>query len=120
MHVAEMHAGNGHFTKHLKEMVGVYGIVHSLQHNENQFLLDLPEPVDRILLINVPFTSNPLITLTKAYKALKPSGKMILIEHKGDEFPEERFTHLAGLAGFAREKHFHAGDHHFGLVFKKA
>ncbi len=120
MCVVELHAGNGHFTEHLKEMVGAYGIVHSLQHDDSQSFLSLSEPVDCILLINIPFAAHPHASFKKAYKALKPDGKMILVEKKGIESPEEYFTHLAGLAGFAREKHFHAGEHHFGLVFKKA
>lgn len=130
MHVAELHSGSGFFTQLLSEQVGPYGKVYELEGDiftdEN---LTLPEQVDRMLISNILFAapSKPII-FGHAYRGLKQGGKLVLIEwkddnpingHIHDHLSAEEVMHLAGMAGFAREKHFNAGDHHYGIVFKK-
>lgn len=88
----------------------------------------LPEKADRILLSNILFMmeSRPAL-LSFAYRYLKPGGKMILIETHPDSpflpssvaLEEESISSLAECAGFIKEKRFHAGDYHYGIVFKK-
>lgn len=119
MHVAELHAGSGHFTPHLIKSVGTYGIVHSFQHSDEHDAIEVAELVDRVLAINLPSHAAPQVFFKKAYKVLKSGGKIIVVNVKHDPFFAEYFSHLAGLSGFIPEKSFYAGDHHFGLVFKK-
>ncbi len=88
----------------------------------------LPEKVDRVLLSNILFMmeSKPEL-LTLAYSSLKHGGKMILMEARPGApiilpelaLEEDVISSLAEFAGFVREKRFHAGDCHYGIVFKK-
>lgn len=119
MIVAELHAGSGFFTPYLLESVGDYGRAHSMQHIDEETHLELPELADRILAINIPYISNPYRLFKKAYRAMKSQGKMIVIDLRNGALSEDQAIHLAGLAGFNHEKRFNAGNHHFGLVFKK-
>lgn len=118
MRVAELHPGSGFFTPHLLDRVGDYGHIHSMPHTDESDP-DIPDLLDRVLAVNIPYASNPHRLFAKAYRFMKPQGKMIVIDLKGGVLPEDQVVHLAGLAGFLREKRFNAGDHHFGLVFKK-
>ncbi len=137
MTVAELHSGSGFFTPLLSEKVGKYGKVYALHHNADAivekenihpFIIDsmledclvLPEPMDCVLVLNVFMLTHPHQAFSHAYRLLKSQGKMIVIDRKLDALPVEHVSHLAGIAGFIREKCFHAGSHHFGLVFKKA
>ncbi len=119
MTVVELHAGNGHFTPHLKKHVGLYGIVHSLQHEEDEHRIHLPEKVDRAIAINVAGVANLYTLFSKAYSTLKPHGKLVFIDAKIDDHSHAYATHIAGLAGFHKEKSFHPSDVHIGLIFKK-
>jgi predicted methyltransferase len=119
MHVVELHAGGGHFTPHLKKHIGTYGLLHSLQHDESEEYIELPEKVERVLAVNILLEGNHHALFKKAYRILRPQGKIIFITAKGGDLAEGDIVHLAGLAGFLHERRFHAGNHHFGLVFKK-
>jgi predicted methyltransferase len=119
MHVAELHAGSGHFTPHLKKHIGTYGLLHSLQHDESEEYIELPEKVERVLAINIMLEGHHHALFKKAYRILKPGGKIIFIQVNGAEFSEADIVHVAGLAGLLHERRFNAGDLHFGLVFKK-
>ena len=119
MRVAELHSGSGHFTPLLLEAVGEYGALHSFQYDESADVAEFPESADRVLAINIPLVSNHHSIFSKAYRMLKPQGRIILIEQKDGRISEEAAADLAGMAGFLREKRFAAGDLHFGLVFKR-
>jgi len=120
MRVAELHAGAGHFTKLIEHAVGPYGNVHSFQYDERQDSELLSELADRVIIINIPFATNHHSIFSKAYNLLRSQGKIVLIEKNGGAISSEQATDLAGIAGFIREKHFRAGDLHYGLVFKKS
>lgn len=112
MSVVDLHPGSGFFRQLLKEKVGIYGKVHEGYDS-------LPEKVDCALVINIPSEVKPHEVFTSAYAKLKPQGKMVFIGWNTGGTEKERITTLAGLAGFLHQKHFHAGDIHMGLVFKK-
>jgi predicted methyltransferase len=119
MHVAELHAGSGFFTPYIEKEVGTYGVVHSFQHYRDEMDTALPEKVDRVIVINVPVDAHRHSVFSKAYGMLKSEGKIIIIDPHLKEGAEQYVDKLASLAGFVRERRFNAGNHHFGLVFKK-
>lgn len=119
MRVAELHAGSGHFTPLIKKAAGEYGNVHSFQYDKSQDFFSLPELADRAIIINIPFDGAHHGMFSRAYRLLKPHGKMIFIEMHGDHVTQEQAMDFAGIAGFLHERRFNAGDHHFGLVFKR-
>jgi cyclopropane fatty-acyl-phospholipid synthase-like methyltransferase len=135
MHIIELHSGAGHFTPHLSKLVGPYGRVYAFHpssealfrssnvqpiqvHLESDEYIDFPEQVDRVLSANLFSKIDPRIIFTNAYRFLKADGLLIVIEWNKDG-AEEEVIHRAGLAGFSRDRRFNAGNHHFGIVFKK-
>lgn len=136
MSVAELHSGSGFFTSLLSQKVGKYGKVFPIHHNKEcvtrkgnihphithpslEEEIELPEQQDRVLVSNIFLILHPHRAFSHAHRLLKGGGKMIVIDRKHKDIELEKIMHLAGIAGFIREKHFHAGEVHFGLVFKK-
>ncbi len=92
------------------------------------------EKIDRVLVANTVFLlKDKSFVFSHAYRILKNGGKMIVIDWKARNgesekgigpradhlFTEEHVEKLASLVGFVKEKNFFAGDHHYGLVFRK-
>lgn len=86
--------------------------------------------LDFVLVSNLLFqVDNKVAVIAEAYRVLKPRGRLAIIdwsESFGGMGPDksavctESAAHsLAEHAGFAFEKSFTAGAHHYGLIFRK-
>lgn len=83
--------------------------------------------VDRALVSNVLFQVEHKDNLCLEIKRiLKPNGKVLVIDWGSHSSigPKALFPEIAAQAlfekhGFVRESGFAAGDHHYGLIFKK-
>lgn len=87
--------------------------------------------VDRVVITNVLFqTNHPKRIAVEAKRVLKHSGKVAVVEwlgsfsmmgpHPDHVLPESQTIELFEGAGFALDKKFDAGSHHYGLLFKLA
>jgi ubiquinone/menaquinone biosynthesis C-methylase UbiE len=89
-----------------------------------------PDSVDRVLLANILFQVEKNEALvTEAYRITKRGGLMLLIDWS-DSFgglgpqsshivPMHTARELCESAGFTFVRDITAGDHHYGMVFKK-
>ena len=89
--------------------------------------------VDGVVFSNILFQLGDKVSaLKEAYRILKPLGKACVVEWQDLSFlanikkdgqkvvvTEENCKDLFIKAGFVFEKTFEAGDHHYGLIFKK-
>ncbi len=84
---------------------------------------------DRIVLSNTLFQIDPMDRDNLALelkRILKPAGKIMLIDWQSGSplsprtlVPSLEAESLFKKAGFTVEKNFDAGDHHYGIIFKK-
>jgi ubiquinone/menaquinone biosynthesis C-methylase UbiE len=84
---------------------------------------------DRIVLSNTLFQVEPFDRDNLALelkRILKASGKLMLIDWQGGSplsprtlVPSMEAESLFQKAGFVVEKNFDAGDHHYGIIFRK-
>jgi len=85
--------------------------------------------VDLALISNVLFQlEHPKAALMEAWRIVKPSGKVAVIDWsdsfrglgptKKHVFSKDAALGLASETGFELLKEFHAGAHHYGLIFK--
>jgi ubiquinone/menaquinone biosynthesis C-methylase UbiE len=86
--------------------------------------------LDVAFLINTLFQCDDKATVvTEAMRALRFGGKLIVIDwtesfgglgpQPADVFPKTAAVALATAAGLVEETSFDAGDHHYGVSFKK-
>lgn len=86
--------------------------------------------LDVAVLINTFFQfENKATGLQEIMRTLRPGGKFILIDwsdsfggvgpHPNDVVIEDSARAYAESAGFVYERSFDAGDHHYGLAFRK-
>ncbi len=86
--------------------------------------------VDRVLIANILFQVEKKENLAKeALRILKVDGKVLLIDwkdsfgglgpHQKDIFTAAKAKEIFLAAGFVFDREIPAGDHHYGLVFKK-
>jgi ubiquinone/menaquinone biosynthesis C-methylase UbiE len=89
------------------------------------------EALDAVLLSNILFQVKEKETLAKeASRILKKEGTLAVIDwqdsfgglgpHSDAVFPKEHAQKLLESVGLSLEREFSAGDHHYGLVFKKS
>jgi ubiquinone/menaquinone biosynthesis C-methylase UbiE len=86
--------------------------------------------LDTVLISNLLFQAEERgVILEEAYRVLKTHGRLIIVDW-GDSFramgPREEDVvkkgtalSLAEKSGFRPESEFHAGAHHYGLIFRK-
>jgi len=86
--------------------------------------------VDAIIISNLLFQiTNKDIFIKEAKRILKKRGKALVVDWmssfggigpKPDEVvTEKKATELFAAEGFAVEKNFSAGEHHYGIVFRR-
>jgi ubiquinone/menaquinone biosynthesis C-methylase UbiE len=89
--------------------------------------------VDGVIFSNILFQLNNIeSTVTEAARILKPGGRICLVEWSDaspiphvhnktgeDIVTEEKARKLFEGGGFVFERRFDAGEHHYGLLFKK-
>lgn len=86
--------------------------------------------MDRVIIANILFqTNNKEGVIQEAFRVLKPKGKACVIEWditapvtfppREKRVDKTKTKELFTAAGFMWEKEFYAGDHHYGLIFKK-
>jgi len=86
--------------------------------------------VDAVIISNVLFQSENKENLSKeAFRILKQGGEVMLIDWSdsyggigpalGDVVSEEEGKKIFENTGFKFDKSFNAGDHHWGIIFKK-
>jgi ubiquinone/menaquinone biosynthesis C-methylase UbiE len=87
--------------------------------------------VDAVLVANILFqVADKGAFLEEARRVLKPRGRLLIIDWR-DSFDgmgpsaehvvtETSAKRLASDAGFTAEKNIQAGDHHYGIVFRKS
>ncbi|MEK7477794.1 MAG: methyltransferase domain-containing protein [Patescibacteria group bacterium] len=86
--------------------------------------------IDFVLLSNVLFQTKASYKMAiETKRILKPSGQVAIIDwaesfgglgpRPEDIMAAEEAKKIFGQAGFAYEKSFPVGDHHYGLIFKK-
>jgi ubiquinone/menaquinone biosynthesis C-methylase UbiE len=86
--------------------------------------------LDTALLINTLFQcDDKVVVLQEVVRMLRSGGKLIIIDwtesfgglgpQPGVVFTKEAAISLASTAGLVEESSFDAGDHHYGVSFKK-
>ena len=85
--------------------------------------------VDRAIVSNLLFQAENRAALVEEVKRiLKPGGKSMVIDWSDSSgligsglklVPKDETVKLFEVAGFSQEKEINAGDHHYGLIFKK-
>jgi ubiquinone/menaquinone biosynthesis C-methylase UbiE len=86
--------------------------------------------VDKVLVANVLFLSDDKERLAEeAKRVLKPKGMLLLVDwtdsfgglgpHPSRVVPEDQGRAIFEKAGFTFVRKIQAGDHHYGIVFKK-
>lgn len=89
------------------------------------------EILDAVLLSNILFQVKEKETLAReTLRILKKGGSLMVIDwqdsfgglgpHTDAVFSKESALHLLQSAGFTLEQEFAPGDHHYGLILKKA
>lgn len=89
------------------------------------------ESVDAVILSNTLFQVEEKGTLIdEAARVLKPDGKLLLVDwtdshghlgpHPDHVVTEEYAVALFEAHGFTAAERFPAGDHHYGVIFRKA
>lgn len=157
MVVADFGAGAGFYTLPAARLVGQDGKVYAIDIQKSALDLikskarlenllnveavwadlELPEGsrlpariVDIVIVSNILFqVDKKLEVMKEAYRVLKPSGKIGVVEWDEVPFPggppsemrvpKRLAQSLLGQAGFLSEKEFEAGSHHYGLLYKK-
>lgn len=155
MRIADFGCGAGYFTILLAEQVGEIGQVYAvdildspLQAVETKALIKglsnidtiranlevlgdtklADNSLDLVWLSNVLFQSSKKVDiLREAFRVLKPSGKLVLIDWipklplgpKGFRFSPQEAQTMAAQVGFQLVRSFGAGQYHWGLIFKK-
>lgn len=107
-------------------------IVHADLASSDKALID--ESVDRILIANTVFSlTEKNFIFGHAFSLLKNGGKVTVIDwkpredksikgigpHSDHHVAESEMEKLASFAGLVKERNFFAGNHHYGIVFKK-
>ncbi|MEK7465113.1 MAG: methyltransferase domain-containing protein [Patescibacteria group bacterium] len=88
------------------------------------------QSVDVVLIANILFQAEKKdVILGEAWRVLRPGGALAILEWDATPFPagpppesrvpKEQARTLAQTAGFTLEREFDAGDHHYGILFKK-
>lgn len=86
--------------------------------------------LDVVLMSNILFQlENKQAAFVEARRILKPSGRLVVIDwsdsyggmgpHKKAVVTKEAALRLAESSGFSGVREFTAGEHHYGLIFKK-
>lgn len=107
-----------------------WGHVHPIYADlSSDDLIPLEEKVDSILIVNtLHAVESKRSLLSHAYRTLKPGGKIVIVDatpqnptriRKEYILEEPEAVRLSELAGFVRERRFHAGNFHYGFIFKK-
>ena len=74
--------------------------------------------VDLVIMSNILFQlQDKRSALTEAKRVLKPGGKVLGVHWKTES--QSDTVQLFEHNGFAKEKEFPAGSHHYGMIFKK-
>lgn len=85
------------------------------------------DALDLVLMTNLLFQVGDIgAVFGEAKRVLKPGGKVLVIDWKGDvrvgpaeKLPPEKAKEVAARAGFESIGEFDAGNFHYGLIFKK-
>ncbi len=86
--------------------------------------------IDAVIASNICFqVQEKDIFIKEIYRILKKNGQVLVIDWSdsfsnlgpiaSDIFTKEMAKKLFEEAGFKADKDFYAGDHHYGLIFKK-
>ena len=86
--------------------------------------------IDAVIITNVFFqVEDDEGMLAEAFRILKKGGKTLIVDwtdsfgglgpHPKDVITEENARRMLGETGFAVERSFPAGDHHYGVIAKK-
>ena len=88
------------------------------------------ESIDKVLIANILFQAeNKDMIVREAYRILRPGGTLMVIEWEDGKvtagpaadgrIQKDGAQRLFQNVGFSFYKEFHAGSHHYGLIFKK-
>lgn len=111
-----------------EHLLNIETIWSDLETPQGSHLAD--KSVDFVIISNILFqVENKEIIVKEAARILKDEGLVALIEWEKENTPagppkEQRITKeeakmLLGQNGFIEQKEFYAGEHHYGLLFKK-
>jgi len=85
---------------------------------------------DRIIISNTLFAlENKSAVFAEGFRIMKPGGKLLIVDwtdsfgglgpSSAHVFPKAKAKEMAEKQGFIYESEISAGDHHYGLIFKK-
>jgi len=111
-----------------KDLFNIETIVADLERPDGSKLND--EIVDRVFIANILFQTDDKENLIReAFRILKKAGKAIVVERdriasrsellRERLISKEKVKELFESNGFISGKEFHAGVHHYGLIFRK-
>lgn len=112
----------------LEHLLRVETVWADLELPKGSRLLD--NAVDLVIIANILFQSEKKSeVMREAWRILRSGGRLAILEWDETPFPvgppmmlrvqKSSAKRLAEEAGFALEKEFEAGSHHYGLLFKK-
>jgi ubiquinone/menaquinone biosynthesis C-methylase UbiE len=158
MVVADFGAGCGFFSIPAAEKISDQGVIYALDIQEQPLALlrkraqekhlstiqtiraDLEKKggshlkdasVDRVIIANILFQApDKKAVLHEAFRILKKSGKLIVVEWRNDltgslgprhegRIAKEALIDLLAASPASYEKEFTIGEHHYGIVYKK-
>lgn len=111
--------------EHLLNIETIWG---DLEENEGSHLAD--ELINVVIISNILFQAEDKSAVVKeAKRILKPEGIAVVVEWDKEKGPtgsqdkqkldQSQVKDLFLKHGFSSEKQFYAGEHHYGIIFKK-
>lgn len=112
-------------SEHLLNIETIWG---DLEEKEGSHLAE--ELVNAVIISNILFQAEDKEAVIKeAARILKPEGMAVVIEWEKAKTPagpkdenkldQSQVKDLFVKSGFSVEKQFYAGEHHYGIIFKK-